>query len=55
MFAQQWSSRKREREDEDSLGTSGFGAHRNVSTAVISTPSHHRTSTLMYDLIRNDT
>ncbi|KAA8576853.1 hypothetical protein EYC84_006899 [Monilinia fructicola] len=43
MFAQQWPSRKREREDkdEDELGTSGFGAHRN-KRHIANLP--HRTS-----------
>lgn len=41
MFAQQWPSRKREREDEDELGTSGFSAHRN-KRHIANLP--HRTS-----------
>ncbi|RAL63461.1 hypothetical protein DID88_003881 [Monilinia fructigena] len=36
-----WPSRKREREDEDELGTSGFGAHRN-KRHIANLP--HRTS-----------
>ncbi|KAM0142733.1 hypothetical protein ACHAP3_001839 [Botrytis cinerea] len=42
MFAPQWPSRKRERDDEDELSTSGFGAHRNKRHHLANLP--HRTS-----------
>jgi hypothetical protein len=45
MFAQQWPGRKREREDDEESGTSGFSEHRTVRLP---------TTTLYYSTINID-